>query len=104
MARYYGMIGFGTTKETSPGIDTVEIIEKPYYGDVLDDSRRWESSEQLNDDFNIMNKISIVADTFATQNLQAMRYATFLGVKWKIKSAYINYPRITLSLGGEYNG
>lgn len=103
MAKYCGMIGFGETVKTAPGVYTPKITERKYYGDILDDSRRWESGEQVNDDFNIANKISIIADRFATQNLNAMRYATFMGIKWKIKSASIAYPRIILSLGGEYN-
>lgn len=104
MAKYCGMIGFGVTAKTAPGVRTPQIEERKYYGDILDDTRKWESGEQTNDDFNIANKISIIADKFAAQNLNAMRYATFMGIKWKIKSASISFPRIILSLGGEYNG
>lgn len=104
MAKYCGMIGFGVTVKTAPGVKSVQTEERKYYGDILDDTRKWESGEQVNDDFNITNKISIIADKFATQNLDAMRYATFMGIKWKIRSASISYPRIVLSLGGVYNG
>ena len=105
MAKYCGMIGFMMTAETAPGVDTQDIEERKYYGDILDDSRRWEaSSEQVNDNFNIMNKISVIADNFITKNLHAMRYATFMGAKWKIKSVSVAYPRIILNLGDVYNG
>lgn len=103
MAKYYGMIGFGSTVEVAPGVEALKITERPYYGEVIDDTRRWEKGDQLNDDFNITNKISIVADNFAIQNFQAMRYATYIGVKWKIKSATVSYPRLILNLGGVYN-
>lgn len=103
MARYYGTIGFGMPVERAPGVEVLQTIEKPYYGDVIDDTRRWEQGEQLNDDLNITNKISIIADSFATQNCGAMRYATFIGVKWKIKSVTVAYPRLILNLGGVYN-
>ena len=44
MDKFYGKIGFSSTKETSPGIWTEEIVDKEYYGDILRNSRRWQSS------------------------------------------------------------
>jgi hypothetical protein len=33
-----------------------------------------------------------------------MRYVEFMGTKWKITNIEVQYPRLTLSIGGEYNG
>lgn len=104
MAKYCGMIGFAKSVQTAPGVDTLVVEEHKYYGDIIDDNRKWEKSEQLNDDLNVTNKISIIADAFATENLSAMRYAKFMGAAWKIRSVSIAYPRIILTLGGLYNG
>ena len=32
-----------------------------------------------------------------------MRYVEFLGVKWKIESVEVQYPRLILSIGGEWH-
>lgn len=102
--KFYGKIGFAETKETSPGIWEPTITEKVYYGDVIRNSRRWEKSDKLNDDLTIQNQISIVADQFCYTNLQAMKYVEWLGSKWEITDVEIDRPRMTLSIGGVYNG
>lgn len=90
-------------KETAPGVNSEQIIERFYYGDIVRNIQRWEKSEYLNDDLNIDNAISVLADSFIIQNCQSMRYVEYMGAKWKIKSAEILYPRISLYIGGIYN-
>ena len=58
----------------------------------------------INDDININNSISIVADPYAYENFHNMRYAILEGVKWKITNVEINRPRLILTIGGVYNG
>lgn len=103
MAKYYGMIGFAETVETSPGIWKEHIKEYPYYGDLVRSSRRLEQSNKVNDDINLSNDISIVADPFARENFHAMRYVTCLGTKWKVTNVDVQYPRLVLSTGGIYH-
>ena len=107
MAKYYGMIGFGTTEETDPqnhpGVTEVVITEKPYYGDILSNNRRYEKGDGLNDNLNVRNEFSVLADPFAVENFVNMRYLTWLGHKWKITDVKVDYPRMTLSVGGVYN-
>lgn len=106
MAKYCGIIGFSSTleKDGNPGVYIPEIVEKKYFGDILEDNRRWEQKDKINDDLNITNRISVIADLFMTANMGAMKYATFMGTKWNIRSVSIAYPRVILSLGGLYNG
>lgn len=103
MDKFYGKIGFSSTKETSPGIWTEEIVDKEYYGDILRNSRRWQSSENLNDNIIISNEISIIADPFAYNNYFSIRYVEFMGKKWKVSNVEISYPRLKLTLGEIYN-
>jgi len=107
MARFSGEIGFLRTLETDPenhpGVLKEVPVKKTYYGDVLSNSRRWDQNGNFNDNLAISNRISIVADAFAKQNLGAMRYVRYLGDTWKITSAEIQYPRIILTLGGQYH-
>lgn len=105
MAKWYGNIGYAETIETpaNSGIWVETITDRPYYGDIIRNNRKLQSSGDLNDDVNISNQISIVADPFANQNFHAMRYAEFMGTKWKIRDIEVRYPRLILSLGGIYN-
>lgn len=108
MAKYYGTVGYMRTEETDPvnhpGVYTEVETERHYYGDVLSNNRRYENGEGLNDNINVRNEISILADPFAMENLTYMRYLTWLGNKWKITDVKVNYPRIVLTVGGVWNG
>lgn len=105
MAKYYGKIGFCVTDESAPGVwaeDTIE--ERNYYGELTRNTRRLQGREYLNDGVNVSNQISILADPYATANFHTMRYAEYMGVKWKVTDVEVQYPRLVLTLGGEYNG
>ena len=102
--RYSGLIGFATTVETSKGVWEDQIIEKRYFGDVLRHAARWEGGESVNDNFHVSNRLSVVADGYFRKNLGEVRYAEWMGTKWKITEAEVNEPRITLTLGGKWNG
>lgn len=103
--KYYGKIGYVENVETSPGVWTEsKVIERVYTGDIIRNTRRRDSGENLNDDINISNEISIVADSFANQNFHLLRYAEWMGTRWKITNVDVQPPRLILSLGGVYNG
>ena len=101
--KYCGKIGFATTVESVPGIWAEQITERAYYGDLIRNSRKLQSSGNQNDNIIISNEISIVADPFAYENFHSIRYAEFMGTKWKINSVDVQYPRLILSLGEVYN-
>jgi hypothetical protein len=102
MARYFGAIGFAVTEETAPGIWEEVITERKYYGDILRNSRRYQQPDKVNSDINISNQISVIADPYLNNNLDKMRYVTFMGSKWRISDIEVEFPRITLSIGGLY--
>lgn len=104
MAKFYGAIGFAETKETSPGVYNEEIVEHFYYGDLIRNNRRLQTGDKVNDDINVSNEISIVADPYANEHFYAMRFVSFMGAKWKISNVDVQYPRLILTLGGVYNG
>ena len=104
MAKYYGVIGYAEAVETAPGVWKEQITERNYYGDVIRNARRLQTADKLNDDINVNNELSIVADPYAINNFHAMRYAEFMGAKWKISNVEVKYPRLILTLGGLYNG
>ena len=104
MAKFYGAVGFVDTVETEPGIWEEKVTERTYSGDLVRNSRRIQSSDSVNESITISNEISIIADPYAEQNFHAIRYAVFMGTKWKIESVDVQYPRLTLTMGGKYNG
>lgn len=104
MPKICGIIGFCKTEETTPGIYEEVITERSYYGDLNRNSRRLQSSDKVNDDINISNEISIIADPYLRENFHTMRYVTFMGAKWKVTNVDVQYPRLNLMLGGLYNG
>ncbi|MDE6019791.1 MAG: hypothetical protein K2H01_02160 [Ruminococcus sp.] len=104
MAKFYGSIGYAITEETAPGVWEEIITEHMYYGDLIRNTRKLQSTDQLNDNINVANEISILADPFAYNNFHSMKYVRFMGTKWKIISIEVQYPRLILTVGGVYNG
>ncbi len=104
MAKYHGMIGYAILKETAPGVWQETITEKLASGDVNRLLRRLNSAEQLNDNVKLNHEISVVADKFASENFQYIRYATYMGAKWKVNAVdATQYPRLVLDMGEIYN-
>lgn len=104
MAKFFGKIGYATSTETSPGVFTDVITEHEYSGDVLRQNKQWIGRDQVNDDLDVANRISIVSDDFANENIPSMRYVIWSGSYWSIKTVEIERPRLILSVGGVYNG
>ena len=103
MAKWYGEIGYGFSVETAPSVYTEKIIPRMYYGDIVRNNRALQTADKVNDDINISNQLSILSDPYACKNFHSMRYATFMGTKWKITNVEVEYPRLILTLGSEYH-
>lgn len=104
MAKFYGVIGYAMTSDNIPGVWSEQITEKQYCGDLIRNTRKLQSSDGVNDDVNISNEVSIVADPFAYENFHAIRYVKFMGAKWKVSNVEVQYPRLILTIGGIYHG
>lgn len=102
MGKWYGKIGYAEQIETAPGVWEEKITVRQYYGDVVRNIRKLESSGEVNDNINVSMEISIVADPYAIQNFHTMRYIEFMGSLWKIYNVEVNYPRLVLTIGGLY--
>lgn len=102
--KYFGEIGYGITEEIRPGVSKPMLVKRNYYGEVTRNIRRYENSGNVNDDLNINMTLSIVADPFAYQNFHQLKYAEYMGAKWKATSVEPQFPRLNITLGGVYNG
>jgi len=105
MSRYCGAIGFAETYESTPGVWENHIVERGnYYGDVIRNRHKNENGESRNDNVNIDNLFSIVADDYAYDHFGSMRYILWMNQKWKITSVEVKRPRLILTVGGIWNG
>lgn len=104
MSKWYGMVGYGITHEERPSVWVTNIVERPYYGDMTRIASSSQQGESLNDDIQLKNDVSIIADAYALQNFTLIKYITIMGIRWKVRSVEVQRPRLLLSLGGVYNG
>lgn len=105
--KFSGTVGFWCNDaETKPGFFQPEIKERPYTGDVLRDTRRFQaSSDTQNDSFKVNSQISIVSDLYMTNNWPSIRYVVWNGTRLKVTGVDPStYPRVILEIGGEYHG
>lgn len=103
MSKYCGYVGFFINEETAPGVWKEHIVEHPYYGDIIQMSKDNGSSDLVNADVSVNNRISILSDPFAYQHFLSIRYITLFGQKMSVKSVDVEYPRLTLQIGGIYH-
>lgn len=109
MARYHGRVGYGVTQETliegePSGVWVESIVERLYYGDVIQNIRALREGEHLNSDLSVQNMISIVADAYANDHFFAIRYVEWAGALWTVTSVEVQSPRLILRLGEVYSG
>jgi hypothetical protein len=102
--RFYGVVGYGESKEASEGVYEDEITEVTYRGDVIRDNRRIQESDKLLDDLLVNNSISIVADEYAIVHKFNIKYVEWEGKRWVVSSVESKPPRLILNLGRVYNG
>lgn len=101
--KFSGKVGFATIKETAPGVWSEVIADRKYVGDITRLARSLQASQSINDNVNLNNQISIVADMFAYENFFNIRYVVWCKSKWKVTNVEVKRPRLILTLGGVYN-
>lgn len=104
MNKWYGKVGYVETAEVEPGIWEEQETERYYYGELVRNSSKFQTSGGVNDDRDVSVELSIVADPYLDLHFPSIRYVEFGGVKWKVNTVEPKRPRLILSLGGEYNG
>lgn len=104
MAKFYDVIGYGEAVETVPGVYEDRIVEKYVYGDVIRNTRRMQSGENLNNNLTVGNSISIVADAYAWKHFHNIRYIKWAGALWTVSDVEEVRPRLILRLKEVYNG
>ena len=106
MARFYGEVGYGEAVETpaDSGVWVNQITEHIYQGDVTRISQRIGPNVGVNENIVLANTISIVADQYAVERFQDIKYVRWGGDLWTVTSVVVQRPRLILYLGSVYNG
>lgn len=102
MGKFYDVIGFLDEVEKAPDIWTPDITERYYSGDTLPNYIRNDSND-INDSVVLNYKFSILADTYALNHMQDIRYVKYFNSKWKVTNVEPNTPRLIITVGGVYN-
>ena len=102
--KFCGTVGYVETLETRPNIYEGVTTERTYFGDILRNTKRSEGAQGLNDNINVNNLISIVADEYAYSHFFAIKYVIWENSKWKVTNVEVSRPRLILTIGGVYNG
>lgn len=104
MRKFYDLIGFVDQVQTAPGVWEDQAVERFYYGDILRNTRKYETGASVNGTLNVNNQISIVADAYAFENFFKMRYIHWMDTLWVVTNVEVQRPRLILTLGGVYHG
>lgn len=104
MSKMLITLGFIDTEETTPGVWEPRVAERHYYCELLRNSRRRDTPTNINDDLTISNELSILADPYALNHFHSLQYVKMFNASWKVTNIEVQYPRLTLTTGGVYNG
>lgn len=104
MARFIGNIGYAEYVDKGDGVFAEKIVERRARGYVTRVARRWETTENLNDDLVMSHEFSIVMDAYALQNFVNIRYVVWGGARWRVNYIEARRPRLALAVGKVYNG
>lgn len=102
MSRFSGKLGFVLTHETEEGVWLENIVELPVKGTIRSLYVRNDNSSSVNTNLRLTNEISILMDTKIKTYLENLKYVIWKGSKWEVQSIGVNYPRLTINLGGLY--
>ena len=102
MSRFSGKLGFVMTRETEEGVWLEDVVELPVKGTIRSLYVRNDNSASVNTNLRLTNEISILMDTKIKTYLETLKYVLWKGSKWEVQSIGVNYPRMTINLGGLY--
>lgn len=103
MGKWFGKVGYAITHKTDPGYWDSQIVEKECFGEMKVDRWSRQNAGVINDNRTLSNTLSIIADPYDFEHCSQIAYVEYMGTKWRATVSEIQYPRIVLSLGGEWN-
>ena len=103
--KFYDAIGYAeSVEQQGSGIVEDVITERKLYGEVLRNTRALSDGDKVNNDLTIGNRFSVMADTYASENFESIRYVKWKGRRFLLSNIEFAPPRLILTPGGVYNG
>lgn len=102
MSRFSGKLGFVMTNETAEGVWLENVVELAAKGTIRSLYVRNDNSSSVNTNLRLTNEISVLMDPKLQTYLETLKYVVWKGSKWEVQSIGVNYPRMTINLGGLY--
>ena len=102
MSRFSGKLGFVNTRETEEGVWLEDKIEIPVKGTIRSLYVRNDNNSSVNSNLRLTNEVSVLLDSKINTYLETLKYVVWKGSKWEVQSIGVNYPRLTINLGGLY--
>lgn len=102
MSRFSGKLGFVMTRETEEGVWLEDIVEIPAKGTIRSLYVRNDNNASVNSNLRLTNEVSILLNSKIQTYLETLKYVIWKGSKWEVQSIGVNYPRLTINLGGLY--
>ena len=90
------------TRETAEGVWLEEQIEIRVKGTIRSLYVRNDNSSSVNTNLRLTNEVSILLNTKIQTYLDTLKYVVWKGSKWEVQTIGVNYPRLTINLGGLY--
>lgn len=102
MSRFSGKLGFVMTHETEEGVWLEDNVEIPTKGTIRSLYVRNDNNSSVNTNLRLTNEVSILLNSKIQTYLETLKYVVWKGSKWEVQSIGVNYPRLTINLGGLY--
>jgi hypothetical protein len=102
VSRFSGKLGFVMTRETEEGVWLEDRIEIPAKGTIRSLYVRNDNNSSVNANLRLTNEVSILLNSKIQTYLNTLKYVIWKGSKWEVQSIGVNYPRLTINLGGLY--
>jgi len=104
--KFYDAIGYGVSAERPEGSGVYDdvIEERKLFGEVIRNTRALREGDKVNNDLSIGNRFSVIADPYANENFENIRYVMWKNRRFLVTDIEFSPPRLILTPGGVYNG
>lgn len=102
--RYSGKLGTSEQTEVSPGVWEEVITEHDFIGTVTSRSEAVDQGDSILPTYRTTTTVSGLARGLGQMDNSNLRYLTYAGRKWTIRTDQSKYPKLLLFIGEEYRG
>lgn len=102
--RYSGKLGVSEQTEVSPGVWEEVITEHDFLGTVTSRSEAVDQGDTVLPRYQITTTVSGLARGVGLLDNSNLRYLTYAGSRWSIRTDQTKYPKLLLYIGEEYHG